>query len=133
MAGAVLVSMGEAEMSQEVDQQADIVNGDRKRQAVTFLTSDGKSYEGVMTRSSGEIIFIQSKKMVPVGQEITVDVTPVDGSGRESVVGTVVWQCFDEDEFGNLAGFGVRLHRRSAGGLEPENIIRGPEDRKEAT
>ena len=118
-------------MSQEVDQQTGTVNGDRKRQAGIFSTLDGKSYEGIMTRSSGALIFIQSKKMVPVGQEITVDFTPVEGSGRESVDGTVVWQCFDEDEFGNLAGFGVRLHRRVAWGLEPENSG-GDEDGKEA-
>lgn len=81
---------------------------------VTFWTLDGSRHAGMTPCVRGEMIFIESERMVPVGTDITVSLAPVEkqSDAQELAEGTVVWHCPLGDEFENQGGFGVRLQRR---------------------
>lgn len=80
---------------------------------MTFWTPDGSRHMGMTPRVSGEMLFIESKQMVPVGTDITVSLASAEEQsvGQEIVEGTVVWQCPLGDEFKHQGGVGVRLKR----------------------
>lgn len=80
---------------------------------VTFWGPEGNCYEGMSPHIdiTGEVIFVESKHLVPVGTEVTIRFTPpndvlVNWGVRK---GTVVWHCLSSDHFKNLKGFGVFL------------------------
>jgi hypothetical protein len=81
---------------------------------VTFWTTDGSRHEGMTPRFTGEMLFIESKHMVPVGGELTISLATREGqsAGQELAEGIVMWHCPLGDEFENQGGFGVRLQRR---------------------
>ncbi|NJN36883.1 MAG: hypothetical protein HC794_07280 [Nitrospiraceae bacterium] len=86
----------------------------REHGPVTFWTPDGSRHAGMTPRVSGEMIFIESERMVPVGTDITVSLAPLEkqSEAQELAEGTVVWHCPLGDEFENHGGVGVRLQRR---------------------
>lgn len=81
---------------------------------VTFWTTDGSCHEGMTMRMNGEMLFIESERMFPVGSELTVSLAPNEGqsAAEELAEGIVVWHCPLGDEYENKGGFGVRLKRR---------------------
>lgn len=78
---------------------------------VTFWGPEGNCYEGMSPHIdiTGEVMFVESKHLVPVGTEVTVRFTPPNDVlvNRGVVRGTVVWQCLSSDHFKNRKGFGV--------------------------
>jgi len=82
---------------------------DKTCQPVIVSTSDGHSHEGIVTEVAGAVLFIETRKMVSVGEDVTIDGIAREGRDKQSVEGTVVWQCVREDEFGNQSGFAVCL------------------------
>ncbi|MBK5282046.1 MAG: hypothetical protein JJE16_08170 [Nitrospiraceae bacterium] len=81
---------------------------------VTFWVPDGSCAEGKTHHVGGEVIFIESKRVVPVGTEVTIRLI----SSNDALVnwgvakGIVAWQCPAEDQFRNREGFGVCLQGR---------------------
>ena len=94
---------------------------------VTFWTPDGSRHAGMAPRVNGEMIFIESKRMVPVDTDITVSLAPVEkqSDGQELAEGTVVWHCPRPDQFERQGGFGVRLKRRWPKG---PGLVGGPKE-----
>lgn len=88
--------------------------GGESHEPVTFWTADGTRHEGMTPCVKGEMLFVESKRMVPVGGKLTVSLAPREGqsTGQELSEGIVVWHCPFGDEFENLGGFGVRLQGR---------------------
>lgn len=89
-------------------------NRSEEHHPVTFWTPDGSRHAGMTPRVSGEMIFIESERMVPVGTDITVSLAPLEkqSEAQELAEGTVVWHCPLGDEFENHGGVGVRLQKR---------------------
>lgn len=81
---------------------------------VTFWTPDGSRHEGTSPRVNGEMLFVESKRMVPVGGHLTISLAPREGqsAGQDLSEGIVEWHCPLGDEFDNTGGFGVRIQRR---------------------
>ena len=88
-------------------------NRNEEHHPVTFWTLDGSCHAGMTPCVRGEMIFIESDRMVPVGTDIIVSLAPVDkqADAQELAEGTVVWHCPLGDEFENHGGFGVHLQR----------------------
>lgn len=86
----------------------------RNHVPVTFWVPDGSSAEGKTHHIEGEVIFIESKQVVPVGTGVTIRITsPNDASVDWGVAnGIVAWHCPTEDQFRNREGFGVSLQDR---------------------
>lgn len=78
---------------------------------VTFWGSDGSYHEGMSPHVVGGVVFVESKRLVPAGTEITIRLAPpADVSVDWGVAkGTVVWNCPAADHFQNLKGFGVSI------------------------
>ena len=96
-------------MNQAADYETSFANSERLRQPVTVSAPDGKSHEGMVTGVVGQVMFIESKSMMPVGREVGIHHVRTEDSTRKPVFGIVAWQCVSEDEFGNQAGFAVCL------------------------
>ena len=81
---------------------------------VTFWGPDGSCYEGMSPHITGEVIFIESKRLIPVDSEVTIRFTAPDDVlvNRGIVKGTVVWHCTSSDDFKSRKGFGVCLQDR---------------------
>jgi hypothetical protein len=81
---------------------------------VTFWMPDGSCDEGMTRHVGGEVIFIESKRVVPVGTEVTIRLTPPNDVSADWGVaeGAVVWTCPTGDQFQNGEGFGVSLQGR---------------------
>lgn len=88
--------------------------GESIRNAVTFWIPDGSCHEGVVFHRGHGVVFVESKRMVPVGAEVTIRLrSPEDDSTDCGLVeGTVVWQCPSADDFKNREGFGVSVQGR---------------------
>ncbi|WP_455388770.1 hypothetical protein [Petrachloros mirabilis] len=88
--------------------------GEPIRNAVTFWIPDGSCHEGVVFHRGHGVVFVESKRMVPVGTDVTIRLrSPEDDSTDCGVVeGTVVWQCPTADDFKNREGFGVSVRGR---------------------
>jgi hypothetical protein len=86
----------------------------RNHVPVTFWVPDGSCAEGKTHHVEGEVIFIESKQVVPVGTGVTIRITaPNDASTDWGVAnGIVAWHCPTEDQFRNREGFGVSLQGR---------------------
>lgn len=91
-----------------------VAPGGETHEPVTFWTADGSRHEGTMPPVNGEMLFVESKRMVPVGGKLTVSLVPREGqsTGQELFEGTVMWHCPHGDEFENHGGVGVRLQGR---------------------
>jgi len=85
-----------------------------KHVPVTFWVSDGSCAEGKTHHVGGEFIFIESKRVVPVGTGVTIRLTPPNDASADWGVanGIVAWHCPAEDHFRNREGFGVCLQGR---------------------
>ncbi len=81
---------------------------------VTFWGPDGSCYEGMSPRVAGEVIFVESKRLIPVDTEVTIRFTLPDDVlvNRGVAKGTVVWHCTLGDHFKNRKGFGVCIQGR---------------------
>jgi hypothetical protein len=88
--------------------------GEPSRIAVTFWIPDGSCHEGVVLHRGDGMVFVESKRMVPVGTEVTIRLRSPDDDWTDCgvVEGTVVWQCPSEDDFKNRKGFGVSARGR---------------------
>lgn len=108
-----VVAMDDAQTNRSSGEVARAVNG-TNHTPVTFWGSDGTCYEGMSPHVTGEVIFVESKQLVPVETEVTIRVTsPSEGMVNQGVVtGTVIWQCPSSDLFKNLQGFGVCFQSR---------------------
>jgi Tfp pilus assembly protein PilZ len=98
--------------------------------SVTFWMPDGSCYEGMTRYVGGKVMFIESKRVVPVGTEVTIRLTaPNDVSAEWDVAeGVVVWACPTGDQFQNGEGFGVSLQGcwpQQPGGTETEGSTKG--------
>ncbi|MDH4187064.1 MAG: hypothetical protein OEV08_08700 [Nitrospira sp.] len=97
---------------------------------VTFWTPDGRCYEGMVSHVAGEALFVESKRLAPIGTEVTIRLVSPDDIwvDRDVARGTVVWNCPAGDDFQNLKGFGVSIQ-----GCWPQPCGEvGPEVSKEA-
>jgi hypothetical protein len=105
--------MGDAQTNRSSGEVAPAANG-TNHIPVTFWGSDGSCYEGMSPHVTGEVMFVESKQLVPVETEVTIRVTsPSEGMVNQGVVtGTVIWQCPSSDLFKNLQGFGVCFQSR---------------------
>ena len=85
-----------------------------KHVPVTFWVPDGSCAAGKTHHIGDEVIFIESKRVVPVDTEVAIRLNPAN----EVLVnwgvanGTVVSHCPAEDHFRNREGFGVCLQGR---------------------
>lgn len=81
---------------------------------VMFWGPDGSCYEGMSPRAAGEVIFVESKRLIPVDTEVTIRFTPPDDVlvNRGVAKGTVVWHCTSSDHFKSRKGFGVCIQGR---------------------
>ncbi|MDZ4732529.1 MAG: hypothetical protein SGJ16_02950 [Nitrospirota bacterium] len=81
---------------------------------VTFWVPDGSCAEGKTHHVEGDVIFIESKRVVPVGTGVTIRLSlPNDAvAGWGIAEGSVVWNCPSVDQFRNREGFGVCLQGR---------------------
>jgi hypothetical protein len=82
----------------------------RSPMAVTFWQQDGCCYEGITPNGAArKVLFIESKREVPIGAEVALRLAAPQTSSAEGNVwqGTVVWCCPSEDHFANRKGFGV--------------------------
>ena len=81
---------------------------------VTCWGPDGSCYEGMSSRAAGEVIFVESTRLIPVNTEVTIRFTPPDDVpvNRSVAKGTVVWHCTSSDHFTSRKGFGVCLQGR---------------------
>lgn len=88
--------------------------GELSRKAGTFWIPDGSCHEGVVFHRGHGVVFVESKRMVPVGTDVTIRLrSPEDDSTDCGVVeGTVVWHCPVADDFKNREGFGVSVRGR---------------------
>ena len=95
------------------DRSASPVSGEA-RIPVTFWVPDGSCFEGVTPHVADEILFVESKQVVPVDTAVTIRIASSnDGSVNWALAkGTVVWNCPDGDQFKNRQGFGVCLQGR---------------------
>jgi len=91
-----------------------VSNRSGEHSPVTFWMPDGSRHAGMTPRVNGEMIFIESERMVPLDTDITVSLVPVEkqSDGQEFAEGTVVWHCPRRDQFECQGGVGVRLKRR---------------------
>ena len=82
--------------------------------AVIFRMPDGSCEEGTACHVGGEVIFIESKRGISIGTEVTIRLTqPNDDVADWGVAaGAVVWTCPTMDQFKNREGFGVCLQER---------------------
>lgn len=98
---------------------------------VTLWGPDGICYEGMCPHIdiTGEVIFVETKHLVPVGTEVTIRFTPPNDvlDNRGVVNGTVVWHCLSSDHFKNQKGFGVFIkdHRPQTSG---PSVSDGPKE-----
>lgn len=78
---------------------------------VIFRMPDGSCEEGITRHLGGNVMFIESKRMVPVGTAVTISLTQQKESMADWGVaeGAVIWTCPMGDQFNNRAGFGVCL------------------------
>ena len=81
---------------------------------LTYWLADGSCHEGKTRHVVGEVMFIESKRVVPVGTEVTIRLTPANDASADWGVaeGAVVWTCPTGDQFQNGEGFGVSLQGR---------------------
>jgi len=81
---------------------------------VTFWVQDGSCAEGKTHHVGGDDIFIESKRVVPVGTGVTIRLSlPNDAAADRGIAeGSVVWNCPSVDQFRNREGFGVCLQGR---------------------
>jgi hypothetical protein len=110
---AHVTTMNDVKVGASVD-PADCAARGTKPMAVTFWMPDGTCDEGKTRHIGSEVMFIESKRMVPVGTEVTVRLTQPNEAAADWGVaeGTVVWACPAADDFKNLGGFGLSLHGR---------------------
>ena len=75
---------------------------------------DGSCYEGMSPRAAGEVIFVESKCLIPVDTKVTIRFTPPEDVlvNRGVAKGTVVWHCTSSDHFKSRKGFGVCIQGR---------------------
>lgn len=108
-----VVAMDDAQTNGSSGEVARAANG-TIHVPVTFWGPDGSCYEGMSPHVTGEVIFVESKQLVPVETEVTIRVTsPSEVMVNQGVVkGTVIWQCPSSDLFKNLQGFGVCFQSR---------------------
>jgi len=105
------------------------VNG-ATRVPVTFWMPDGSCDEGMTRHVGGEVMFIESKRIVPIGTEVTISLTTQNDAaiGEGVAEGVVVWACPTGDQFQNGEGFGVSLQGcwpQQPGGTETEGSTKG--------
>jgi hypothetical protein len=125
-----VVAMGDAQTNSSSGEVAPAAN-DTNHIPVTFWGSDGTCYEGKSPHVTGEVIFVESKQLVPLETEVTIRVaSPSEGMVNQGVVtGTVIWQCPSSDLFKNLQGFGVCFQSRwpqppgSTGSAGPREVV----------
>lgn len=81
---------------------------------VIFRMRDGSCGEGITRHVGSDAMFIESKRMVPVGTEVTIRLTQSnEGLGDWGTTeGVVIWTCPSVDQFNNGQGFGVCLQGR---------------------
>ena len=96
---------------------------------VKYWVPDGSCYEGKTRHVGGQVVFIESKRVVPVGTEVTIRLTlPDDISADWGVAeGIVVWICPTDDEFRNRQGFGISLRgcRPLESGTVEKEVLKG--------
>ena len=109
VASWVNVLIEDSQMSQRRVEGVCITLANNKPQSVIVTSSDGIRHQGTTVDGGGPVIFIESKEMASVGTDVTIEGLAREDSTRQSLDGTVVWQCDSGDEFGNPAGFAVRL------------------------
>jgi hypothetical protein len=125
-----VVAMDDAQTNRSSGEVARAAN-DTNHIPVTFWGSDGTCYEGKSPHVTGEVIFVESKQLVPLETEVTIRVaSPSEGMVNQGVVtGTVIWQCPSSDLFKNLQGFGVCFQSRwpqppgSTGSAGPREVV----------
>jgi hypothetical protein len=79
---------------------------------VSFWQRDGGCHEGtVPALTAGKVLFIESKRCVPVGTDVTLRLMLPAGDAveRRLLQGTVIWHCPSGDHFAHRKGFGVCL------------------------
>lgn len=108
-----VIAPGDEPRSGLHDRSASPVSG-AARIPVTFWVPDGSCYEGVTPHIADEILFVESKQVLPIDTAVTIRIAlPNDGPGNWGLAkGTVVWNCPDGDQFKNREGFRVCLHGR---------------------
>ena len=110
---AKVVAKADAQTNRSPGNVAPAANG-ANHIPVTVWGPDGSCFEGMCPQVTGELIFVESKQLLPVETEVTIRFTPPneDLVNRGVVKGIVVWQCLSSDHFKNRKGFGVCLQGR---------------------
>jgi len=110
---AKVVAMEEEKMDRLSGKVGRVANGTNLI-PVTFWGPDGSCYEGMSPHVAGEVVFVASKRLIPVDTEVTLRFTPLNEVlvNRGVAKGTVAWHYSSSDHFKNLAGFGVCLQGR---------------------
>ena len=103
--------MDDGQLDKSPGHSVDCAVSGTNRIPVTFWMPDGSCYEGTAPHVAGEVLFVESNRLVPVGTEVTIRLTsPNEVSLNWGVAeGAVVWNCPVADQFKNREGFGVCL------------------------
>lgn len=77
-----------------------------------LMMSDGNYFEGRAPKPTADVLFVESKLLVPIREAIVI--RPIESSASVSNLwnvaeGKVVWHCPSADLFKGRKGFGVRL------------------------
>jgi len=110
---AKVIPMDEEQTKGSQSDSSGIVGG-ANPVVVIFRMPDGSCGEGTTRHVGSEVMFIESKRMVPVGTEVTIRLTQSsEGLGDWGTAeGVVIWACPAMDQFNNREGFGVSLQGR---------------------
>jgi len=81
---------------------------------VMYWGPDGSCYEGMSPCAADEVIFVESKRLIPVDTKVTIRFIPPEDVlvNRGVAKGTVVWHCTSSDHFRSRKGFGVCIQGR---------------------
>ncbi len=96
--------------------------------SVTFWMPDGSCDEGKARHVDRNVMFIESKRTLPVGTEVRIRITRLAEEVADWGLGegTVVWACPSVDQFNNREGFGVSFRgcwsQPSEGRVEAEDL-----------
>jgi hypothetical protein len=87
---------------------------ERRRHPVTVRAANGDQYPGAAARLANGAIYIECRRLPPLGSEVTVKPdglrARLEAAEWHAAGGTVIWRCPHEDRFGFAKGFGIRLH-----------------------
>lgn len=112
--GSGVIVMGDAETKGSPGQQVRTAEGSRHHIPLIFWMRDGGCQDGLTPHLGGKMVFIESKRAVPIGTEVKIRLAAAqdeDGGVPKMEVadGIVIWHCPLDDHFKNRKGFGVSL------------------------